>query len=296
MVIIHARRHPPARWKKKILITQPMTSSSALTGKVTLVTGASSGIGREIAQLLAQRGARVFGTARNPRSASPVPGVELVRMDVTDDASVNEAIQGIVQKAGPIEVLVNNAGYGLTGALEETTVKEARDQFETNFFGVLRVTNAVLAGMRRAGYGRIVNISSVVGFIPAPFMGMYTASKHALEGYTETLDHEVRQFGVRAVLVQPSYTKSNINQNEKAAQTRLEAYAVHRQRMHEVVANGVKHGDEPQLVAETVWRAVTARSHRLRYPVGKGVLLSRLRRFAPVALFDRAIRKESALN
>ena len=273
-----------------------MTHSSILSGKVTLVTGVSSGIGREIAQHLAQRGARVFGTARNPKSASPIPGVEIVRMDVTDDSSVSEAIQHIVQKAGPVEVLVNNAGYGLTGALEETILQEARDQFETNFFGVLRVTNAVLAGMRQAGYGRIVNISSVVGFIPAPFMGMYTASKHAVEGYTETLDHEVRQFGVRAVLVQPSYTKSNINQNEKAAQTHLDAYAVHRQRMHEVVAKGVKNGDEPQLVAEGVFRAVTAKSPRLRYPVGKGVLLSRLRRFAPVALFDRAIRKESALN
>jgi short-subunit dehydrogenase len=269
--------------------------NSPIANQVTLVTGASSGIGREIAQLLAQRGARVFGTARNPKSASPVPGVELVRMDVTDDASVNEAIQGIVQKAGPIEVLVNNAGYGLIGALEEATLKEARDQFETNFFGVLRVTNAVLAGMRQAGYGRIVNISSVVGFIPAPFMGLYTASKHAVEGYTETLDHEVRQFGVRAVLVQPSHTKSNISQNEKTAQTHLEAYAVHRQRLHELVGKGVKNGDEPQLVAEAVWRAVTAKSPRLRYPVGKGVLVSLLHRFAPVALFDRAIRKESGL-
>jgi NAD(P)-dependent dehydrogenase (short-subunit alcohol dehydrogenase family) len=268
---------------------------TSLTNKVTLVTGASSGIGREIAQLLAQRGARVFGTARNPKSAKSLPGVEVIRMDVTDDASVNEAIEKIVEKAGPVEVLVNNAGYGLTGALEETTLQEARDQFETNFFGVLRVTNAVLARMRQAGYGRIVNISSVVGFIPAPFMGMYTASKHAVEGYTETLDHEVRQFGVRAVLVQPSYTKSNINQNEKTAQTHLDAYAVHRQRMHELVAQGVRQGDEPQLVAEAVWRAVTAKAPRLRYPVGKGVLLSRLHRFAPVALFDRAIRKESGL-
>lgn len=270
--------------------------NSPIANRVTLVTGASSGIGREIAQLLAQRGARVFGTARNPKSASPVPGVEFVRMDVTDDASVSEAIQGIVQKAGPIEVLVNNAGYGLIGALEETTRQEARDQFETNFFGVLRVTNAVLARMRQAGYGRIVNISSVVGFIPAPFMGMYTASKHAVDGYTETLDHEVRQFGVRAVLIQPSYTKSNISQNEKTAQTHLDAYAVHRQRMHELVGKGVKQGDEPQLVAEAVWRAVTAKSPRLRYPVGKGVLVSLLHRFAPVALFDRAIRKESGLG
>ena len=270
--------------------------NSPIANQVTLVTGASTGIGREIAQLLAQRGARVFGTARNPKSASPVPGVEFVRMDVTDDASVSEAIQGIVQKAGPIEVLVNNAGYGLIGALEETTLQEARDQFETNFFGVLRVTNAVLARMRQAGYGRIVNISSVVGFIPAPFMGMYTASKHAVEGYTETLDHEVRQFGVRAVLIQPSYTKSNISQNEKTAQTHLDAYAVHRQRMHELVGKGVKQGDDPQLVAEAVWRAVTAKSPRLRYPVGKGVLVSLLHRFAPVALFDRAIRKESGLG
>ena len=106
---------------------------TSLKNKITLVTGVSSGIGREIAQLLAERGARVFGTVRDPKSAKPIHGVEIVRMDVTDDASVSEAVQGIVQKAGPVQLLVNNAGYGLTGALEETTVKEARDQFETNF-------------------------------------------------------------------------------------------------------------------------------------------------------------------
>ena len=266
-----------------------------LKNKTALVTGVSSGIGREIAQLLAQRGARVFGTVRDPKSAQPIPGVEMVRMDVTDDTSVSEAVQGIVRKAGPVQILVNNAGYALTGALEETSIAEARQQFETNFFGVLRVTNAVLPEMRRAGQGRIVNISSVVGFIPAPFMGMYAASKHAVEGYTETLDHEVRNFGVRAVLVQPFYTKSNISHNGKTAQTHLEAYAANRQRAFEVVVNGIKHGDEPQLVAEAVWRAVTAKSPRLRYPVGRGVLLSRLRRFAPASVFDRGIRKESRL-
>lgn len=272
-----------------------MNQNSARTGKITLVTGASSGIGREIAMHLARRGARVFGTARHPQTAQPIPGVEFVRMDVTDDASVGEALREVAQKAGPVEVLVNNAGYALTGALEETSLPEARDQFETNFFGVVRVTNAVLGGMRQAGYGRIINISSVVGFMPAPFMGMYAASKHALEGYTETLDHEIRQFGLRAALVQPAYTKSNINQNEKAAQTRLDAYAVARKRMHEVVSNGVKNGDDPQVVAEAVWHAVTAKSPRLRYAVGKGALLSRLRRFAPIAFFDRAIRQASRL-
>src|SRR6266446_5218182 len=146
---------------------------TSLKNKTTLVTGVSSGIGREIAQLLTERGARVFGTVRDPKSAKPIHGVEIVRMDVTDDASVRAAVQSIEQKAGPIGLLVNNAGYSFMGALEETSIEEARQQFETNLFGVLRVTNSVLPGMRQQGYGRIVNISSVLGFLPAPYMGIY---------------------------------------------------------------------------------------------------------------------------
>jgi short-subunit dehydrogenase len=268
---------------------------TSLKNKTALVTGVSSGIGREIAQLLAERGAHVFGTVRDPKAARPIHGVEIIRMDVTDDVSVSAAVQTVVQQAGPIQILVNNAGYSLTGALEETSLTEARQQFETNFFGVLRVTNAVLPGMRAAGYGRIVNISSVVGFIPAPYMGIYAATKHAVEGYTWTLDHEVREFGVRAVLVEPAYTKSKIAQNEKTAQTALKEYAVQRQRTREAVQHGIADGDEPVLVAEAVFRSVTAKSPRLRYPVGKGFLLSRLRRFIPAGVFDRAIRRESQL-
>src|SRR5205809_7498113 len=130
----------------------------SLKDKTTLVTGVTSGIGRETAQLLAERGARVFGTVRNPQSASSIRGVELVSMDVTEDASVNAAVQSIEQKAGPIQLLVNSAGYSFMGALEETSVAEARHQFETNILGVLRVTNAILPGMRQQAFGRIVNI------------------------------------------------------------------------------------------------------------------------------------------
>src|SRR5215212_11088171 len=213
---------------------------TTMRNETTLVTGVTSGIGREIAQLLAERGARVFGTVRDPQSANPIRGVEIVRMEVTDDSSVREAVQGIIQKAGPLQCLVNNAGYAAFGALEEASMEEARQQFETNFFGVLRVTNAILPGMRQAGDGRIVNISSVVGFLPAPYMGIYAASKHALEGYTETLDHEVRRFGVRALLVQPAYTKSKISGNTKFARVALEVYAAERKRLNEFVEQSIE--------------------------------------------------------
>lgn len=267
-----------------------------LKNKTTLVTGVSSGIGREIAQLLAERGARVFGTVRNLRSATSIHGVELVSMDVTGDVSVNEAIQGIEKKAGPVQLLVNNAGYSVTGALEEISIEEAKQQFETNFFGVLRVTNAVLPGMRQDGYGRIVNISSALGFLPAPYWGMYAASKHALEGYTETLDHEVRRFGVRAVLVEPAYTKTKINGNAKSARAVLEVYAAERKRMTELAERETERGDDPRIVAEAVGHAMTVKSPRLRYPVGKGVTLSRLRRFVPAGMFDRSLRKKFQLD
>ena len=238
----------------------------------------------------------MFGTARDPQSADPIRGVEIVRMDVTDDASVTEAIQNIVGKAGPIHYAVNNAGYGLTGALEETSIEEAREQFETNFFGVLRVTKAVLPGMRKGGYGRIVNISSMVGLLPTPYMGMYCASKHALEGYTETLDHEVRNFGVRAVLIEPWLTKSNASHNGKDTETEIGAYAVFRNRIRETVSEGIKNGDDPRKVAEAVYQALTVRFPKLRYPIGQGVMLSRLRRFLPAGIFDRSFRKQFQLD
>ena len=263
---------------------------------VALVTGVSSGIGREIVQLLAEQGFRVFGTARNLATADPIGGVDLIRMDVTDDTSVADGVNSVMETAGQIHFLVNNAGYALNGALEETSLQEAQQQFDTNFFGVLRVTQAVLPAMRRQRYGRIVNISSLLGLLPAPYRGIYAASKHALEGYTETLDHEVRTFGIRAVLVEPRFTKTNIAGNEKVAQLRLDSYADQRARVNEVVNQRITRGDEPRAVAEVVWRALTAESPCPRYPVGEGVTLSRLRRFVPAGLFDRSFRKQFQLD
>jgi NAD(P)-dependent dehydrogenase (short-subunit alcohol dehydrogenase family) len=267
-----------------------------IENRVTLITGVSSGIGRVTAQMLAEGGARVFGTVRDVDHTQSIAGVELICMDVTDPESVNAGVEATLQKTGKIDILINNAGYSIAGALEETSVEEAHLLFETNFFGVLRVTQAALPSMRRHGYGRIVNISSMLGVLPGPYRGMYVASKHALEGYAKTLDHEVRMFGIRAVLVEPVYTRTKIAKNEKSVQAAIPAYADQRQRVTEIIEKEIANGDDPNTVAEVVYAAVTAKSPRLHYPVGEGVMLSRLHRFVPERMFDNQFRRRFQLD
>ena len=173
---------------------------------VALVTGASSGIGQATAELLAAHGFTVFGTSRTPiqdkRSYTWLP------LDVRSDDSVQAAVQSLLAQAGRIDVLVNNAGYVQFGAIEESSVADAQAQFDTNLFGVIRMVKAVLPVMRQQGSGRIINISSIVGHIAAPYGGLYAASKFALEGLSESLSAEVRQFGVSVSLVEPSYVNT----------------------------------------------------------------------------------------
>jgi NAD(P)-dependent dehydrogenase (short-subunit alcohol dehydrogenase family) len=161
------------------------------TPRVVLITGASSGVGQSTARLLARRGFTVFGTSRNPSSADRVPGVEMLTLDVRDDDSVRACVETILHRSGRLDVVINNAGYELAGALEELSSEEARAQFETNFFGVVRMVNAVLPLMRHQKRGHIINVSSLTGLTASPFLGIYSASKFALEGYTEALRHEV---------------------------------------------------------------------------------------------------------
>jgi NAD(P)-dependent dehydrogenase (short-subunit alcohol dehydrogenase family) len=267
-----------------------------MANRVALITGVSSGIGRATAQMLAERGVLVFGTVRDMDHTQSIAGVELISMDVTDPESVTTGVEMTLQKAGNIDILINNAGFSIAGALEETSVDEARLLFETNFFGVLRVTQAVLPSMRHHGYGRIVNISSMFGVLPGPYRGVYVASKHALEGYTKTLDQEVRMFGIRAVLVEPVYTNTKIAKNEKSVQTAIAAYADQKQKVTEIMEKEIANGDDPNTVAEVVYTAVTAKSPRLHYPVGQGVRLSRLYRFLPERMFDNQFRKRFQLD
>jgi len=214
-----------------------------------------------------------------------------VEMDVRDAASVDQAMRLVASRAGRIDVLVNNAGMSLVGAVEETSIVEAQALFDTNVFGTLRTIQAVLPVMRRQRAGRIVNLSSVLGFLPAPYMGLYAASKHAVEGLSETLDHEVRAFGVRVVLVEPSYTKTSLDANAPRAASGIAVYDEERDIVSRAIAANVGKAPDPDGVAGTIVEAALGRWKMRRTPAGQASILSKLRRFMPAAPVDSAIRK-----
>jgi NAD(P)-dependent dehydrogenase (short-subunit alcohol dehydrogenase family) len=264
---------------------------------VVLITGVSSGIGRAVADVFAAKGFEVFGTSRNPQRTEPVPGVELVQLDVADDASVAAAVSTVVQRAGRIDILVNNAGVGVFGAAEETSIAQAQQLFDTNFFGLVRLTREVLPHLRAQGSGRIINIGSVLGFLPSPYGSFYAASKHAVEGYSESLDHETREFGVRVSVVEPGYTNTSFEANATDADSPIDSYAPIREHVKQVIGKAVRAGDDPAVVAQAVLKAATSRTPKLRYPAGPlARQLTVLKKFAPAALLDKGIRKANKLT
>ena len=263
---------------------------------VALVTGASTGIGRATAKALKDAGFLVFGTSRSA-VLEPPDGITMLIGDVTDDASVAKLVDEVLAKAGRIDLLVNNAGVGLLGGAEESSIAQAQVLFDVNVFGVLRMTNAVLPTMRRQASGRIINMSSVMGLIPAPYLALYSSTKHALEGYSESLDHELRAFGIRVVLVEPAYTRTLFEDNLTTPDRLLDVYDLARAGAKAVMREAMQQvGDVPEVVAETVLKAATAAAPRRRYAAGKKARqTSFLRRFVPEAAFDKSLRKQMRL-
>jgi short-subunit dehydrogenase len=202
---------------------------------------------------------------------------------------VQGAVQSLLEQAGRIDVLINNAGYSQFGAIEENSLADAQAQFDTNVFGVIRMVQAVLPTMRQQGSGRIVNLSSVLGHVSAPYIGLYATSKFALEGMTEALRDEVRPFGIEVSLIEPGYVKTSfVNQPPPNP---ISAYTLGRQIAQQVQKNGLKGGLEPDVVAQTILRAVTT-SPRLRHPVGSNVkALILFKRLLPEAAFERVKRR-----
>lgn len=263
--------------------------------KVVVITGVSSGIGRAAAEQFARQGCRVFGTVRNTAKAQAMPGVVLIEMDIRDEASVERGIQSIVAQTRRIDVLVNSAGVTLLGATEETSVAEAQTLFDTNLFGLLRVIKAVLPHMREQRSGRIVNVSSVLGFLPAPYMALYSASKHAVEGLSETLDNEVRQFGIRVTLVEPSFTKTNLDLNAPQTVARISDYSKELDAVSQAIQNNIQKAPTPDGVATTIVEAALGAWKMRHTPKGEASLLSRLRRFMPAGPVEKGLRKTFGL-
>jgi short-subunit dehydrogenase len=264
----------------------------ATTRPVALVTGASSGIGKTTASALAAAGFEVIGTGRKTSGLTPPAGVTYLDLDVASDNSAAAVVEQVMERFGRIDVLVNNAGIGSAGAVEENSVAQAQSIFNINVFGVIRMTKAVLPHMRAQGGGRVINISSVLGITPQPFMALYVAAKHAVEGHSESLDHEVREHGIRVLLVQPAYTKTGFDANAAQPDTPLPLYAERRRVFDEVISAAMKKGDDPAVVAKVIVTAATDRKPKLRYTAGPlASRVSTARRLVPARFFDKQIRK-----
>jgi short-subunit dehydrogenase len=204
----------------------------------------------------------------------------------------------VIRLEGRIDLLVNNAGFGVApGGAEESSIEQARSIFETNFFGLIRMTRAVVPHMRRQGSGRIINIGSVLGLLPMPYGALYAATKHAVEGYSESLDHELRTRGIRVSVIEPAYTKTQFDTNLLEPDSKLDEYRAARAALGKVLKEVMATGDEPSVVAEVVLKAASAERPKLRYPAG-GLAnrLRWLRRFAPASILDAGLRKDLRLD
>ena len=226
-------------------------------------------------------GFTVYGTSRRAAAGEKRDGVVFLPLDVTDDGSVAGVVREVLERSGRIDVLVNNAGVGIAGAAEESSIEQARALFETNVFGSIRMTRAVLPHMREQGSGRIINVSSVLGSLPAPFMALYAATKHAIEGYSESLDHEVREHGVRVLLVEPGYTKTSFDANAVAVDEPLALYARRREAFDVLTAAAVKAGDEPAVVGQVIVAAATDTVRGCDTRPEPRRRVSKLRRYVP---------------
>ena len=264
---------------------------------IALVTGASSGIGEATAQRLATAGYKVYGTSRRVAQANEQP-FAMLSLDVTSDRSVEAAVGELIRREGRIDLLVNNAGFGVApGGAEESSVQQAQAIFDTNFFGIVRMTRAVVPHMRQQGNGRIINIGSVLGFLPMPYGALYAATKHAVAGYSESLDHELRTRGIRVSVIEPAYTKTQFDANFLQPDSKLAEYREIRAALDKTLKGVMATADAPDVVADVVLEAASAAHPKLRYSAG-GLAnrLRLLRRFAPASVLDTGIRKDLRLD
>jgi NAD(P)-dependent dehydrogenase (short-subunit alcohol dehydrogenase family) len=220
----------------------------------------------------------------------------MLPLDVTSDDSVEAAVEEVLRSHGRIDLLVNNAGIGVApGGAEESSIEQAKAIFDTNFFGLVRMTRAVVPHMRRQGSGRIINIGSVLGFLPMPYMALYSATKHAVAGYSESLDHELRTMGIRVSVVEPAYINTPFDANLMKPDAPLEVYREVRAGVEKRVKEVLEGADGPDVVAEIVLKAAMAARPKIHYAPGLASRMRLLRRFAPASVLDAGVRKDLRL-
>lgn len=258
--------------------------------KVVLVTGASSGIGHATAKLFLKEGAIVYGTSRK-QEVCALDGIHMLTMDQTDDASVNNAIQTLLAREGRLDILVNNAGMGIAGPVLDMTPDDLKRQFDVNLFGALRVLRAAAPALFKSK-GRIINVSSVAGFVAIPFQGAYSASKFALESLTESLRAEIRPLGVTVTLVQPGDTKTDFTKNRAALHHISSAYETRYQASVKRMEKDEQNGMPPEAVARVIIKAAKAKKPHVRYTVGFSYQVVRfIKRFMPDDLVSYLVGK-----
>jgi NAD(P)-dependent dehydrogenase (short-subunit alcohol dehydrogenase family) len=269
--------------------------------KVAIVTGSSSGIGFETAIALAREGYHTYATMRDVKKSSKILDIakkenlkiEVLELDVNNENTIKKAIEKILNEKKRIDVLVNNAGYFLVGCLEDLSIEDLREQFETNFFGMIRTIQAVLPTMRNQKSGTIVNISSVAGRIGFPVTPAYISSKFAVEGLSESMRYELSPFGIRTIIIEPGVIKTNIFTNLKNSTKSGSVY----KDMTEKVMNGLtmmsEMGTPPQEVAKTIIKAVSSENPLPRYPVGNDAMMFLEAKKAKTDIeFENYIKKE----
>lgn len=268
---------------------------SPASPRVVLITGASSGIGKTCAEYLLGRGYRVYGTSRRapPLLAEPGPGLRMIAMDVTSEDSVRQAVNLVLAREGRIDVVVNNAGWGIAGSVEDTSIAEAQEQLDANFFGVLRVCQAVLPTLRGQGSGYLVNISSMGGLVSIPFQGLYSASKFAVEGMTESLRMELKPFGVRVALIEPGDFRTGFTAERRMAAAAAQGpYAKALQAAVRVMEKDEQGGATPEAIAWRLEKIINSDDPKLRHlvgPLAQRFAVGLLKKLLPQRWFERMI-------
>lgn len=249
--------------------------------KTIIITGATSGFGLMLANKLHEQGHNVIGTGRDPEKHKTKVPFKLLPLDISDDDSINSFTKELFTQIEKIDILVNNAGYFTTGLAEETPVNVGVKQFETNFWGTIKLTNAILPKMRSQRQGKIINVSSFLGLIGHPNLSYYAASKHALEGYFKSLRFEVNQFNIKISMVEPMFHKTNLINNSTSTHGNIKDYDEFRQKVQSYYNDEFKKAPEPTAVIDTIIKIIDTKNPKFSYPVGKGTsMILTLQRFA----------------